>query len=82
MEDLSAGLNNYIEYLNIGGNASITKNGLRILTGRLTTLSGMRRLWIPFYLKCSMNTVFSEVNKERRRNGLPEIEVIGDGECD
>ena len=80
VEDLSAGLNNYIEHLDFSVNNSITENGLRILARRLTTLSGMRLLVIPKHQKFSINTVFSEVNKERRRNGLPEIEV--DGECD
>ena len=80
MEELGAGLNNYIEVLNIYGNVSITENGLRRLARCLTTLSGMRHLIIPKHLKSSINTVFSEVNKERSRNGLLEIEV--EGRCD
>ena len=81
MEDLSAGLNNYVERLNIVGNDSITENGLKILARRLTTLSGIRYMGIPKHLKSSINSVFSEVNEERRRNGLPEIEVAT-GECE
>ena len=80
MQELSTGLNNYIEELNIGSNKPITENGLGILVRHLTTLSGMRGLIIPYHLESSINTVFSEVNEERRRNGLPEIKVIG--ECD
>ena len=80
VEDLSAGLNNYIEELHIHGNNSITENGLNILARHLTTLSRMGQLVIPKHLKSSINTVFSEVNKERKRNRLPKIKVYG--ECD
>ena len=80
VNDLSSGLNNYIRELNIGGNASITESGLRTFARHLTTLSGLRRLWIPYNLRSTINTVFSEVNEEKRRNGLPKIEV--EGECD
>ena len=80
VNDLSSGLNNYIRELYIGGNGLITESGLRTFARHLTTLSGLRRLWIPNHLKSTINTVFSEVNEERRRNGLPEIEVTG--ECD
>ena len=75
IQDLSTGLNNFIEELDIGGNKSITETGLRI---GLTTLSGMRRLVIPYHLKSSIDTVFSEANEERRKNGLPEIKVKGE----
>ena len=80
IQELSTGLYDYIEELNIGGNALISENGLEILGRRLTTLSGMRCLIIPYRLKSSIDTVFREVNEKRRRNGLPEIEVFG--ECD
>ena len=81
IQELSAGLNDCIEYLNIGDNASITENGLEVLARHLTTLSGMRRLIIPnnnYHWKSSINKVFSEVNEERRSNGLPEIRVKGE----
>ena len=38
----------------------------------------MRRLIIPHHLESSINTVFNEANEERRRNGLPEIRVLGE----
>ena len=81
VNDLSSGLNNYIRELYIGGNDSITESGLRTFARHLTTLSGLRRLRIPGRLRSTINTVFSEVNEERRRNGLPKIEVK-QSECD
>ena len=77
VEDLSTGLNNYIQHLNIADNDSITEDGLNILVRRLTTLSGMRQLTIPSDLESSITPVLNEVNEERRRNGLPEIELKG-----
>ena len=81
VNDLSSGLNNYIRELNICDNDSITESGLITFARHLTTLSGLRRLRIPRHLESTINTVFSEVNEERRRNGLPKIEVKY-GECD
>ena len=75
VEDLSTGLNNYIQHLNIGGNYSITVSGLNILVRRLTTLSGMRQLTISSHLVSSITPVLNEVNEERRRNGLSEIRL-------
>ena len=77
LEDLSTGLNNYIQDLNIFGNDSITGDGLNVLVRRLTTLSGMRQLKIPSHLMSCITPVLNEVNEERRRNGQPEIELIG-----
>ena len=73
VEDLSTGLNNYIQDLNIAWNDSITEDGLNVLVRRLTTLSGMRQLTIPSHLVSSITPVLNEVNEKRRRNGLPEI---------
>ena len=81
VEDLSTGLNNFIHYLNIGGNDLITKSGLNILVRRLTTLSGMRQLTAPSHLVSSITPVLNEVNEERKRNGLPEIELRGGCNC-
>ena len=81
VNDLSSGLNNYIRELNIDGNDSITESGLRTFARHLATPSGLRRLLIPHHLMFTINTVFSEVNEERRRNGLHKIEVE-QGECD
>ena len=75
LEDLSTGLNDYIQHLNIGGNYSITVSGLNILVRCLTTLLGMRQLKIPPRLVSSITQVLNEVNEERRKNGLPEIEL-------
>ena len=75
INDLSSGLNNYIRELYIDGNRSITESGLRTFARHLTTLSGLRCLLIPRHLRSTINTVFSEVNEERRRNGLPKIKV-------
>ena len=74
VKDLFSGLNSYLKELNIGGNDSITENGLGLLSGNLTTLSGLRCLRIPHHLESSINTVFSEIN-EQRKNGLPMIEM-------
>ena len=76
VEDLSTGLNDYIQYLNIACNDSITENGLNVLVRCLTTLSGMRQLSISSRLVSSITPVLNEVNEERRRNGLPKIELI------
>ena len=79
--DLSAGLNNYIQHLNIVSNDSITESGLNTLVRRLTTLSGMRQLKIPSFLVSSITPVLNEVNEKRRRNGLPEIVLKGGCNC-
>ena len=44
----------------------------------MTTLSRIRHLSIPKPLEYFISTVFSEVNEERIRNGLPEIYVEGE----
>ena len=76
LEDLSTGLNNYIQHLNIASNDSITEDGLNVLVRRLTTLSGMKLLDIPYHLVSSITPVLNEVNEERRRNELPEIRLL------
>ena len=81
LEDLSTGLNNYIHDLNFAYNDSITASGLNVLVRRLTTLSGMRLLTISSHLVSSITPVLNEVNEERRRNGLPEIKLIGGCNC-
>ena len=81
VEDLSTGLNNYIQHLDISGNDSITEDGLNVLVRRLTTLSGMRQLTIPSHLVSSITPVLNEVNEERRRNGLSEIKLKGGCNC-
>ena len=81
VEDLSTGLCNYIQVLNIGENDSITEDGLNVIMRRLTTLSGMRQLTIPSHLVSSITPVLNEVNEERRRNGLQKIELRGECNC-
>ena len=81
VEDLSNGLNNCIQRLNIAFNNSITEDGLNALVRCLTTLSGMRQLTIPSDLVSSITPVLNEVNEERRRNGLPEIKLEGECNC-
>ena len=81
VEDLSTGLNNYIQHLNIGRNYSITENGLNVLVRRLTTLSGIRQLYISSHLVSPITPVLNEVNEERRKNGLPEIKLEGECNC-
>ena len=81
VEDLSTGLNDYIQHLNIVRNYSITEGGLNVLVRRLTTLSGMRQLAISSHLVSPIIPVLNEVNEERRRNGLPEIELEGGSNC-
>ena len=75
VEDLSTGLNNYIQDLNIASNNSITEDGLNVLVRQLTTLSEMRRLTISSGLVSCITPVLNEINEERRRNGLPEIKL-------
>ena len=77
VEDLSTGLNDYIQHLNIVRNYSITEGGLNVLVRRLTTLSGMRQLTISSHLVSCITPVLNEVNEERKRNGLPEITLKG-----
>ena len=81
LEDLSTGLNNYIQDLNIAINDSITEDGLNVLVRRLTTLSEMRQLTISSHLMSSITPVLNEVIEERRRNGLPEIKLNGECNC-
>ena len=81
VEDLSTGLNNYIQDLNVAWNDSITEDGLNVLVRRLATLSGMRLLIISSHLVSSITPVLNEVNEERRRNGLPEIKLEGECNC-
>ncbi|XP_064391362.1 NACHT, LRR and PYD domains-containing protein 5-like [Halichondria panicea] len=76
IEELSTGLINKIEALNIYGNASITEDGMKTLARHLTThCSELTVLWIPDHLRSCIETVFRDTNKERKRNGLPEIVV-------
>ncbi|XP_064391116.1 NLR family CARD domain-containing protein 3-like [Halichondria panicea] len=80
IEELSTGLINKIKTLDIGGiwgNDSITEDGMKTLARHLTThCSELTRLYIPDHLiSCSM-TVFRDANKERKRNGLPEINYV------
>ena len=79
VEHLSTGLNNdnIIEELDISYNDALTINGLKNLGKRLRTVLGLRHLKIPKHLRSSIGTVFTEVNEERWRNGLPEIKVDG-----
>ena len=81
VNDLSSGLNNYIRGLHIYGVGSITESGLRTFARHLTHLFGLSCLSIPYPLRSAINTVFSEVNEERRRNGLPKIKVKGECDC-
>ena len=81
VEDLSRGLNNYVEELDISENYLVTIKGLTVLAARLNTLCGLKSLKIPIHLRSSIKTVFSIVNEERMKNGLPRIEVIGKCIC-
>ena len=76
IEELSTGLINKIKELCIDGNDSITEDGMKTLARHLTThCSELTRLWIPGHLRSCIKTVFRDTNKERKRNGLPEINV-------
>ena len=80
IQELSTGLTDHIEELHIRGNDLETVNKPKrwALRCRLTTIFGTRR-WILFRcLKPSIRRVFNEVNKERRRNGIPKIKVFGE----
>ena len=77
IEELSTGLINKIETLQIWGNASITEDGMKTLARHLTThCSELTLLYIPDHLTSCIETVFRDTNKERKRNGLPEINVL------
>ena len=76
IEELSTGLINKIEILNIWGNDSITEDGMKTLARHLTThCSELTPLGIPRHLTSCIKTVFRDANEERKRNGLPEIFV-------
>ena len=76
IEELSTGLINKIETLHIWGNDSITEDGMKTLARHLTThCSELTRLLIPDHLRSCIKTVFRDANEERKRNGLPEIDV-------
>ncbi|XP_064391358.1 NACHT, LRR and PYD domains-containing protein 12-like [Halichondria panicea] len=76
IEELSTGLINKIETLYIRGNHSITEDGMKTLARHLTThCSELTRLGIPYHLGSCIETVFRDVNEERKRNGLPKINV-------
>ncbi len=76
IEELSTGLINKIETLSIWGNDAITVDGMKTLARHLTThCSELTRLGIPNHLRSCIETAFRDANKERKRNGLPEINV-------
>ncbi len=76
IEELSTRLINKIETLKIWYNDSITEDGMKTLARNLTThCSELRYLWIPYHLQSCIKTVFRDANKERKKNGLPEIEI-------
>ncbi|XP_064391351.1 NACHT, LRR and PYD domains-containing protein 3-like [Halichondria panicea] len=76
IEELSTGLINKIKTLNIWGNDSITEDGMKTLARHLTThCSELTLLYIPDHLRSCVETVFRDTNEERKRNGLPEINV-------
>ena len=80
IKELSTGLINKIETLYIYGNASITEDGMKTLARHLTThCSELTLLWIPNRLRSCIETVFRDANKERKRNGLPEIDCFSYG---
>ena len=77
IQELSTGLTEGIEELYIRGNdlATINKPKTWALRCRLTRT----RNWVLLLcLKPSIRRVFSNVNKERTRNGIPEIKVFGE----
>lgn len=77
VEELSTGLINNIEHLDVHGNDSITENGMKTLARHLTTYCPrLSTLYIPEHLECCIWTVFKESNKRRRRNRLHEIAFL------
>ncbi len=76
IEELSTGLINKIERLDIDSNFSITEDGMKTLARHLTThCSELTYLLIPSHLRSCIKTVFRDANKERKRNGLHDIDV-------
>ena len=77
IEELSTGLISKIEKLYIDGNDSITVYGIKMLARYLTThCSELKSLFMPYHLRSCIESVFRETNKERKRNGFPEIDFL------
>ncbi|XP_064391065.1 NACHT, LRR and PYD domains-containing protein 12-like [Halichondria panicea] len=75
IEEISTGLIKKIETLYIWDD-SITEDGMKTLARHLPThYSELTQLYIPGHLGFCIKTVFRDTNKERKRNGLPEIDV-------
>ncbi len=73
VQDLSNGLNNYIEELYLHGCNTITEAGMYLLASKIVNLISLKHLWIPS--RSSIGSVFDELNKDRLRCGLSEIRV-------
>ena len=77
IEELSTGLISNTETLNIMGNDSITEDGMKILARHLTThCSELTLLAVSYPLRSCIETVFRDANKERKRNGLTQIDAF------
>ncbi len=75
IEELSTGLINNIERLDIESNDSITENGIKTLARHLTIhCSKLKKLWISERFRSSMKKVFKKTNQERKKNILAEID--------
>ncbi len=75
IEELSTGLINNIEELNIFGNESITMDGIKTLARHLTSnCPKLNTLYLPGDLS-SIVTVFKATNEERRKNSLTDVNV-------
>ncbi len=74
VQELSSGLNNYIEELYLHGCNSITEDGMYILASKVANLVSLKHLWIPS-TSSTISPMFADLNKDRLRCGLSEIRV-------
>ena len=77
IQQISTGLNNYIEELDIDGfhNQFITLDGISTLSRHLSTPVRLRQLHIPQSVAYSASAMIEEVNDRRERNNLKPIKV-------
>ncbi len=75
IKELSTGLINNIERLDIGHNDLLTENGLDTLARHLTKdCPKLKKLWIPERFCSSMKKILKETKEERKKNRLAEID--------
>ena len=74
LENISTSLG-MLKVLRIGGNPAITKKGVAVFAGNLKNNKTLVKLTIPGGIGTAALSLQQSICKERRRNGLPDIEV-------